>query len=1275
MGNKPQGLKITRRGDTGNKYTATWKPDKDFIAQKCRYGYTVKQSNGTKKTTFSKWDEVGKARDSYNFDWDKDHFYPYTSRKIVGIDFAVIGKTKKNGWTNSQAWETFPISKPPDVKIVDQWDSSSAFKSKFTWGLAKNWGSTYLNEHQYSRFQYRTKIKERLNADSESELNKWFANQKTGVSTGTGTSWSHNETGISNKYMDRAIQVRAQGPWGDGDWAAKRHAYGDPPISTNVKTKDTKISTTRQTMSGVISWNFEINGYRVVDRILVEYLIAVPTYGLKPPVNASWDPLETFSIGGTGNAKKKTKKDSYEWEIHKLLEPNQCLWLRVSSINDNNKTDGVPQLQEVGKLASPTITNLSPDPDSHRISVTATNNASEVPDSYLVVVYHDSAQLTDYEGKALAVIPHGKSTVTFQAPDWGDAQVGVEVYAVAAASIQTIKEDDGVTVYNIAAYSYRYHGVFNGALTCAIECPDYPYKSIARPLMTSSTCKDVSVEAYDNTGYLITPVIYDFAAGEVLGKVYPIGAVVSKPNSTPIVTVSAIPAAQAVEAYFSFTLLEDSKSYMISDRSSDASSEIVPKAPNSVMAVQLGEDAKIQVTWDVPWSEADGAEVSWADHDDAWYSTAGPSTYDVENVHNPILNIADVSLGARWYIKVRLYKNTNDGGRIYGPYKDANEELGGYCDLSSSPAIPVLELSDNIISEFGNTTASWVYVSSDTTNQAAAKIFEIIEGEDEPRLIAEVTTAQHVVLYAEEIGWENNSEHDLVLQVFSESGNASEYSDVQTLTIAAPLHCQITSFSPTFVEDITNPSTYSGSSVTVSGGTAGSEKEVANLIVSLTYSGSKIRGTTVTINGEDTVIDWSNYADNVYGGTYDLITGVLTSTLDSTGAALSSNDIYEFGESSIYLTAGNNTISASNGNVQVKTCDTYTRSYELREMPLGFTVTGAGEDSYTYITIERAENYVMDRPDDVTTFGAKGEVVCQYVYSGETAQSITLDKLSGYLDDGADYIFTAMIQDALGQVSSVPRNLSVRWSHQARIPGGTVTIQNGIAIITPIAPANSQDWTLAQDDYADIYRLTADKPQLVYSGAEFGTAYVDPYPTIGKEGGYRIVFRTANGDYITDEYTDTSGNLIPTTSAWYDIHTNFKTKFQLIDFGGTEIEFKYNITLDNSWKKKFTQTNYLGGSTQGDWDAGTNFETSVSGNTFYDIEPEVYEELRDLADYSGLCHLRTIDGTNICCNIEVSDNSTFNSLEHQHDISLSIQKVDNPELDGMSLEEWNYGEE
>ena len=196
-----------------------------------------------------------------------------------------------------------------------------------------------------------------------------------------------------------------------------------------------------------------------------------------------------------------------------------------------------------------------------------------------------------------------------------------------------------------------------------------------------------------------------------------------------------------------------------------------------------------------------------------------------------------------------------------------------------------------------------------------------------------------------------------------------------------------------------------------------------------------------------------------------------------------------------------------------------------------------------------------------------------------------------------------------------------------------------------------------------MYRRSVDRPELIFTGGHINEMYVDPYPTIGPEAGYRIVYVTKNGDYTTAN----------NTSAWIDFDNGINTKFQLIDFDGEQIEFKYNIKIKHTWNKRFTKTVYLGGSTQGDWDSGYDMDSSVDGNTFYDLEPEVYEQFRELGAHDGICHLRLIDGTNICCNINVSDSSQFNSLEHQHDISLSIEKVDNPDFDAMTYSDWLNG--
>lgn len=154
------------------------------------------------------------------------------------------------------------------------------------------------------------------------------------------------------------------------------------------------------------------------------------------------------------------------------------------------------------------------------------------------------------------------------------------------------------------------------------------------------------------------------------------------------------------------------------------------------------------------------------------------------------------------------------------------------------------------------------------------------------------------------------------------------------------------------------------------------------------------------------------------------------------------------------------------------------------------------------------------------------------------------------------------------------------------------------------------------------------------------------------------------GDYITDD-----------GPAWNDYDGSIDTKFQLINFDGNELPLKYNVSLDNSWNKSFTTTHYLGGSIEGDWMAGVERTGSLKGVNLDDYDPEGYDMFRELAEYTGVCNVRTIDGTNIKANVNVGDSSTFNQAGHPHDITLNLTRVDPTEEDGMTLAQWESAEE
>ena len=338
--------------------------------------------------------------------------------------------------------------------------------------------------------------------------------------------------------------------------------------------------------------------------------------------------------------------------------------------------------------------------------------------------------------------------------------------------------------------------------------------------------------------------------------------------------------------------------------------------------------------------------------------------------------------------------------------------------------------------------------------------------------------------------------------------------------------------------------------------------------------------------------------------------------------------------------------------------------YVLKAMPLTVTVTGAGEGGTTTVALERAETYHMLRPDETQFNGYQGETVALVSQTGESQISVTLNDLIGRLDDGAAYTLVATVQDNLGQSAEARRDFEVHWTHQAAIPSATVTVSDSarIATITPIAPQGA-----LQTDVCDIYRLSADRPQLIVEGGEFGTAYVDPYPTIGEFGGHRVVLRTANGDYIT-------ANNQP---AWVDLGEvegdSFWTRSNIIDFDGNVLECEFRNEVKNTFEKDFQETAYLGGAIQGDWNPIVRRTGSVDATFVLSWDPDTVKKLRALAAYTGICHVRTKEGSSYAADIQVDDNISYSSAGKLITATLSITRVDPEGYDGMSKADWEEG--
>jgi len=332
-------------------------------------------------------------------------------------------------------------------------------------------------------------------------------------------------------------------------------------------------------------------------------------------------------------------------------------------------------------------------------------------------------------------------------------------------------------------------------------------------------------------------------------------------------------------------------------------------------------------------------------------------------------------------------------------------------------------------------------------------------------------------------------------------------------------------------------------------------------------------------------------------------------------------------------------------------------------LPLTVTVTGASYDKTTTLAVERAADYYTERPDESDFEGYEGETIALVTQTGADAIVITRDDLYGSFDDGAQYRIVAMVKDGYGQTASAELEFEVHWDHQAVIPEADVqTLEDSQAVvITPREPSGA-----ISTDRVDIYRLSADKPVLLYSDAEFDTPYVDPYPALGSAGGHRIVLKTAEGDYITED----------NQFAWIDLGADegdaLNLDLVIIDFGDDKVILKNNMELSSSWEKDFQQTQYLGGSIQGDWNPGVSRSSTVQAVAVVNEESDAIEALRRLSVYTGICNVRTPDGSSFCADVQVSEDRSYNTAGKVATFKLAVSRVD-PELYGIKYGDWIVG--
>lgn len=476
----------------------------------------------------------------------------------------------------------------------------------------------------------------------------------------------------------------------------------------------------------------------------------------------------------------------------------------------------------------------------------------------------------------------------------------------------------------------------------------------------------------------------------------------------------------------------------------------------------------------------------------------------------------------------------------------------------------------------------------------------------------------------------------------------------------------------------------------------GSLSAVYNSTWQCWYLASGISGANVVGSNNDapsaisdrmTAVKASGYTSSHSTGTFSQNTSGAWFFDNGSETQLNGTLVYELAEPQTYqltpqqveLLLGQNNIWSDSGASTAIFGSEQRRDLSLIEYPLTAKAEGAGEGGQTMYVVQRAEDYPIDRPDETEFEGFENETVAFVTTEGERSVDIYQTDLIGndassdnykskpkaYMDDGALYKLIAISTDSFGQsAESEPVIFRVHWEHQAIKPTAEVEVdqEHHITMIKPIQPTEGYE----DGDTCDIYRLSADKPELIYADASFGTTYVDPYPTLGDFGGHRIVYKTYNGDYI-----DANNEF-----AWEDYTAEDDPQYRhnlfglVIDFNGSQLILPYDVSVSNSWSKDFIETKYLGGSVRGDWNPAVSRSGSLSSNIPVQFDAANIELLRRLAVYPGACHIRTPDGSSFTANVDVKEDRDDKMINKLAKASLDITKIDPEGYDAVTLEDW-----
>ena len=341
------------------------------------------------------------------------------------------------------SWKTYTLDIPNKPKLTAELDDEIDNRCKFSWETV----TSNTAKRVFTDVQWQSKL---LKNSTITDGEKAFA--ATGVAntyeSGTGTANSSKTITEDNTYINgdnsytRWFRVRARGPAGVTDWVYRKHVYAKPNAAGNISASAVKQNNGYLV---TVEWTSAKNASRPIDSMIVQYAAVVPAAGITVPPAASWTDAATVAY--------KDGTDKAKFLFADELDDDQVLFVRVTTKHDHEANDIASDtaIALVGNLALPTLSNVVTVPETHRATITATNNTT-VTDSFLVIAYKQSSNPGNV--MFLGVITGSSISATVQCPDWGDDDISFGVYA-AVGNYDAQTGDDGITLYDIYPYDDR----------------------------------------------------------------------------------------------------------------------------------------------------------------------------------------------------------------------------------------------------------------------------------------------------------------------------------------------------------------------------------------------------------------------------------------------------------------------------------------------------------------------------------------------------------------------------------------------------------------------------------------------------------------------------------------------------------------------------------------------------------------------------------------------------------------------------------------------------